>query len=119
VVTIGLGGIYTEVLRDVASHIGPISESQARQLVASLKCYPILAGARGRAPADIDALVDVIQRLARLGQDADQTLAEVEINPLVVVPRGRGVRALDALITMLPDAAPASDGSTQELAHVH
>nr|MBF0683419.1 acetate--CoA ligase family protein [Pseudomonas sp.] len=115
VVTVGLGGIYTEVLRDVASHIGLVGESDARRLLTSLKAYPILAGARGREPADVDALVDVIQKISLLGLHFADSVAEVEVNPLVVLPQGRGVRALDALITRLPagkadvdDAAGAS-----------
>lgn len=108
VLTVGLGGIYTEVLRDVASHIGHIGEADARRLVMSLKAYPILAGTRGREAADIDALVDVMQKVAMLGVHFADSIAELEINPLVVLPKGQGVRALDALITRLPAAEKRS-----------
>jgi len=99
VLTVGLGGIHTEVLRDVASHVGLVAEADARRMLASLKAYPILTGVRGRARADIDALVDVMQKVSLLGMQCSDAIAEIEINPLAVLSEGRGVRALDALIT--------------------
>jgi succinyl-CoA synthetase beta subunit len=58
----------------------------------------VLAGARGKAPADIDALADAIQRLSALAMDLKDSLAELDINPLFVMDKGRGVKAADALI---------------------
>jgi hypothetical protein len=56
-----------------------------------------LRGARGRPPADEEALIDVLVRVARLGYDLGDALSELDLNPLLVLPRGEGVLAVDAL----------------------
>jgi acetate---CoA ligase (ADP-forming) len=65
-------------------------------MLRELKGYPLLEGARGAKPADIDALVDVIVKVGRLAQDLADDVVELDINPLVVRPRG--AVALDALV---------------------
>jgi len=101
VVMVGLGGVFIEVLRDVAFRVPPFSRSEARRMVGELKGAPLLAGgagARGRPPADVDALVDVVMRVQRLALDLHDEVAEIDINPLAVLPRGQGAIALDALV---------------------
>jgi acyl-CoA synthetase (NDP forming) len=97
-VMFGLGGIFAEVLKDVAFRLAPVTPSVAREMIEEIKGYPILAGARGKAPADVDALADAIVRLSALAMDLEDTLAELDINPLFVLDRGNGVKAADALI---------------------
>ncbi|MBS1218550.1 MAG: CoA-binding domain protein [Proteobacteria bacterium] len=99
-VMFGLGGIFAEVLKDVAFRLAPITPAIAREMVEEIKGYPLLAGARGKPPADVDALVDALVRLSALAVDLQQQVAELDINPLLVMPRGQGVRAADALIRM-------------------
>ncbi len=94
----GLGGIFTEILQDVAFRLAPITPSVAHEMIRQVKGYPLLAGARGRPPCDIDALADVLVRLSALAIDLQTHLAELDINPLFVLPAGRGVKAGDALI---------------------
>lgn len=101
-VTVGLGGVLVEVLRDSAVRVPPFGEDQARALLGELRGASLLDGVRGRPRADIDALVEVILRVQRmaleLGRDEGSGgLAELDINPLVVLPRGQGAVALDAL----------------------
>jgi acyl-CoA synthetase (NDP forming) len=67
-------------------------------MIEEIKGYPVLAGARGQAPADIDALADAIVKLSALAIDLKDSLAELDINPLFVMEKGKGVKAADALI---------------------
>ena len=97
-VMFGLGGIFAEVLKDVAFRLAPVTPAVAREMIAEIKGYPVLAGARGKAPADIDALADAIVRLSAAAVDLRGELAELDINPLFVMEKGRGVIAADALI---------------------
>ncbi|MER5432670.1 acetate--CoA ligase family protein [Streptomyces sp. NPDC002588] len=96
-VTVGLGGVLVEVLRDVAVGVPPFGEDQARDLLGRLRGRALLDGVRGRPPADVDALVEVILRVQRMALELGDDLAELDINPLVVLPRGQGAVALDAL----------------------
>jgi acyl-CoA synthetase (NDP forming) len=96
VVMAGLGGVFVEVLKDVAFRVPPFDKTEARRMVEELQGLPLLQGARGRAKADIGALVDVIMKVQRLAVDLAADVAELDINPLVVRPRG--AVALDALI---------------------
>ena len=100
-VMFGLGGIFAEVLKDVAFRLAPVTPSMAREMIAEIKGYPVLAGARGRVPADIDALADAIVKLSALAVDLKDHVAELDINPLFVFERGKGVKAADALIRPL------------------
>jgi acyl-CoA synthetase (NDP forming) len=93
----GLGGVLVEVLHDVAFRVPPFSRDEARRMVGELRGYPLLRGVRGRAPADVAALVDVIMKVQRMGVDLADELAELDVNPVVVRPRGQGAIALDAL----------------------
>jgi acyl-CoA synthetase (NDP forming) len=97
-VMFGLGGIFAEVLKDVSFRLAPVTPSVAREMVEEIAGYPVLAGARGRPRADVDALVDAIVRLSALAIDLKDHVGELDINPLFVFPAGRGVKAADALI---------------------
>ena len=97
-VMFGLGGIFAEVLKDVSFRLAPVTRSVAREMVEEIAGYPLLAGARGKPPADVDALVDAIVRLSALAVDLKDCVAELDINPLFVFAEGHGVKAADALI---------------------
>ncbi|WP_262063402.1 acetate--CoA ligase family protein [Streptomyces sp. STR69] len=96
-VTVGLGGVLVEVLRDVAVRVPPFGEDQAADILGELRGRPLLDGVRGRPPADLDALVEVILRVQRMALELGDVLSELDINPLMVLPRGQGAVALDAL----------------------
>jgi succinyl-CoA synthetase beta subunit len=93
-VTLGPGGVMTELLRDTAHLLAPVTIDEVRTALTRLRTYPVLDGFRGRAPADIDALAALVVSLA----DAvvgDTGVVEVELNPVLV---GRdGAVAADAL----------------------
>jgi acyl-CoA synthetase (NDP forming) len=97
-VMFGVGGIFAEVLKDVAFRLAPVTPSAAREMVEETAGHPVLAGARGRPRADVDALVDAIVRLSALALDLKDHVAELDINPLFVFAEGKGVKAADALI---------------------
>jgi acetyl-CoA synthetase (ADP-forming) len=86
-VMVGLGGIFVEVLQDVAFRLCPIIERDARDMLDELKGSALLRGARGGEPANIDAIVDVLLRVGGEGglmlRGADE-VAEIDINPLIV-----------------------------------
>jgi acyl-CoA synthetase (NDP forming) len=96
VVTVGLGGIFVEVLGDVTSRVPPFSADEARRALHELQGYALLEGPRGAKPSDVDALVETIMKVQRLALDLAGDVRELDINPLVVKPRG--VVALDALV---------------------
>jgi acyl-CoA synthetase (NDP forming) len=97
-VMFGLGGIFAEVLKDVSFRLAPVTPSVAREMVEEIAGYPVLAGARGKPRADVDALVDAILRLSALAVDLKDSISELDVNPLFVLPFGHGVKAADALI---------------------
>ncbi|MFJ9867392.1 acetate--CoA ligase family protein [Streptomyces sp. NPDC101165] len=97
-VTVGLGGVLVEVLRDAAVRVPPFGEEQARDMFAELRGRALLDGVRGRPPADLDALVEVVLRVQRMALELGEQIAELDINPLMVLPRGQGAVALDALV---------------------
>jgi acetyltransferase len=104
VVTFGLGGIFVEIMRDVTQRIAPLSPNDINTMIQSIKAYPILTGARGRRPADIAALKDVIGKLSQMAIDFPE-LSEFEMNPVIVGDEGQGASAVDALATIRRETA--------------
>ncbi|MEV7190952.1 acetate--CoA ligase family protein [Streptomyces sp. NPDC093510] len=96
-VTAGLGGVLVEVLQDTAVRVPPFGEEQAKTMLSELRGRALLDGVRGAAPADVDALVEVVLRVQRMALELGDEIAELDINPLMVLPRGQGAVALDAL----------------------
>ncbi len=95
---VGLGGIFTEILKDVVFRFGNLSEADAHDMIEELKGAGILKGARGKPPADVTALAAAISRVSILAVDLKDELAELDINPLFVLPGAGGVKAGDVLI---------------------
>ncbi len=93
----GLGGIYVEVLKDVVFRLCPVTEADAREMISEIRSYALLRGARGRKPADIDAVIDVLARVSRLVSDFPDIM-ELDINPLFVFDKGHGAVAADIRI---------------------
>ncbi len=87
VLMFGLGGTYVEVLKDVSFALCPVSDVRARELIREIKGWPILAGVRGQAGIDEQALVELIQRISQLALERPE-IAELEINPLLCFPDG-------------------------------
>ena len=94
----GLGGIFVEVLKDVTFRIIPITERDARKMITEIKSYPILAGARGEEPADIDAIVELLLKVSELVDDLRDYIKEMDLNPVFVYKKGEGAVIVDARI---------------------
>ncbi|MCE0762390.1 acetate--CoA ligase family protein [Pseudonocardia kujensis] len=94
VITVGLGGVATEVHRDLATALGPLDHDAALALLRTLRSWPLLAGHRGSPPLDVDAAAAAVVAVSRAA--AHPRVAELEINPLIV---GReGAVAVDVLL---------------------
>ncbi|MFN4179755.1 MAG: acetate--CoA ligase alpha subunit [Armatimonadota bacterium] len=93
----GLGGIYVEVLKDVTFRFAPVRELGAYRMVRDIKTYRLLEGVRGEPPADIDKIVECIERLSQLAMEQD-LIEELDINPLIVYPQGEGAVVVDVRI---------------------
>lgn len=94
--TIGAGGILTEILQDSAALTLPTRKSDIERALKTLKTYKLLQGYRGKPGADIQGLVDYIFRLAEFVETHKNSLVELDINPLAVGPEQ--IMALDTLI---------------------
>lgn len=95
----GLGGIYVEVLRDVAFRLAPVRELGALRMVEGIRAYKLLEGVRGEPPADIAAIVECIERLSQLAME-QEAVDELDINPLIVYPKGKGAVVADVRIAV-------------------
>jgi acyl-CoA synthetase (NDP forming) len=99
VLMFGLGGIHVEVLRDVSLRALPASREEVAAMVREIRALPLLQGARGRPPVDIEALVDALMALSGFALAAGDSLDSAEINPLLARPWAEGgCLALDALV---------------------
>jgi acyl-CoA synthetase (NDP forming) len=94
----GLGGVLVEVLEDVVFRVVPLSEQDAREMLAEIKGVAVLKGFRGAPPANEAALIDAILRLSGLAAAFHDTIREIDINPLVVTPTN--AFAVDGVLTM-------------------
>jgi acetyl-CoA synthetase (ADP-forming) len=100
-VLVGFGGVMVEVLEDVQLALAPVSKDEALAMLRRLKLWPVLAGARGRAKLDVDAVADVLVRLSWLATDLGEGFGDLEANPLMVREAGKGVTAADARGTLV------------------
>ncbi len=87
VVAFGLGGIYTEVWRDLSLRVAPVDLQEARKMICGISAYPILTGVRGEAASDLEALAEAIVAVSQLPFRAPE-IDELDCNPVFVLPRG-------------------------------
>jgi acetate---CoA ligase (ADP-forming) len=97
-VMVGLGGITTELFRDVIYRPAPVSAAEAAAMLDELKAAPLLKGFRGAAKADISALSQLIAQVSLLAERLRADIGEIELNPVLVHPEGQGVTIVDALV---------------------
>ncbi|MFF6995516.1 GNAT family N-acetyltransferase [Streptomyces sp. NPDC008313] len=98
-VVFGLGGTATEVLADHTARLAPLTDHDAHDLITAPRCAPLLFGALGGGPVDLEGLEQVLHRLSRMATDLPQ-LAEADFNPVLATPGGATV--LDARVRLLP-----------------
>lgn len=100
VVTIGAGGIATELHRDIRHVLAPLDPATALAALRELAIWPLLHGFRGRAPADVAALAALIVAVGDIACAEADRIAEIELNPVIVHEAGAGCTIIDALITL-------------------
>jgi acetyltransferase len=98
-VMFGLGGIYVEVLRDVSFRVAPFGERHARDMVEEIRSAPLLHGARGETPCDLDAIVNCLLVVSQMVTEFPEIVG-MDVNPLKVGAPGSGAVAVDARITI-------------------
>ena len=101
-ILVGMGGIFAEVMEDTVLASPVATPAAAAALIQRLKGAPLLTGARGRAPADIDAVADLIVALSKFAVQYGDAIAAIDLNPVIVHPAGHGVSVVDALIEPSP-----------------
>jgi acetate---CoA ligase (ADP-forming) len=97
-IMVGLGGITTELFRDVIYRPAPVSAVEASAMLDSLKAAPLLKGFRGAAKADVAALAELISQVSVLAAQHAKEISEIELNPVLVHAEGQGVTIVDALV---------------------
>ncbi|QDZ00366.1 acetate--CoA ligase family protein [Nitratireductor mangrovi] len=103
VVMFGLGGIFVEVLKDVAFRVAPFDTAEAHRMIREIRGHSMLEGVRGAPAADVNALAELLSALSRFAAANAAAIASIDLNPVRVLDAGKGVVALDALI--VPRAA--------------
>ncbi len=112
----GLGGIFVEVMQDVVFRILPITDVEAREMVHSIRGYPLLAGARGKPKADEEFLAESLLRLGQLAGDFPR-IEQVDFNPFIIGPDRESSFVVDARVRMnAPSAAAPSPAGRWERA---
>ena len=95
IVMFGLGGIYVEVLKDAGFKLTPVTQHEAREMIESIKAYSVLSGVRGQTGTDLDALVEMIQRVSQMLTENPE-IRELDINPAFA--SARGIKAADVRV---------------------
>lgn len=93
-IMVGLGGIYTEIFKDITFRIAPFGIDEANKMIEELKIYPMIKGVRGQKPLDQKALADLLVKFADFSL-AYPEIAEIDFNPVMVLERGKGVKIVD------------------------
>ncbi len=97
----GLGGIYVEVMKDVSFRILPLTDQGARDMIRSLRSFPLLNGFRGAPAANQEVLVETLLRLSQLVRDF-HCFSEIDINPFIASPDKKDCAAVDARFIIRP-----------------
>jgi acyl-CoA synthetase (NDP forming) len=96
-VMFGLGGIFTEILRDIAFRVAPLEKRDALDMTQEIKAHKILGAVRGMPAADLDLLCDILVKVGEIGLE-NEFIQEIDINPLIL--SGAKPVAVDALIVL-------------------
>ena len=97
----GLGGIYVEVMKDVSFRINPLTDEGAKEMIRSLRSYPLLTGFRGAPPVDLETVEETLLRLSQLVKDF-HCFSEIDINPFIASPDKSKCKAVDARFIVKP-----------------
>jgi acetate---CoA ligase (ADP-forming) len=98
VVMVGLGGIFVEALDDVAFRLAPVDRAEAVQMIGELRSHRLFQGVRGRPPADLEALSQVVVGVSLLAADRAE-IAEIDLNPVFALAAGAAVADARVVLT--------------------
>ena len=96
-VMFGLGGIFTEILKDISFRVAPLQKRDALEMMGDIKGHKILENVRGMEAADVDALADILIRVGQIGL-GNEKVKEIDINPVII--SGTKPVAVDALVVL-------------------
>ncbi len=98
-VMFGLGGVYVEVLKDIAFRSFPLSREETLNMIGQINSYPLLLGVRGESRKDIDEVANTIIKVGWILHNCS-AISDIEVNPLMVYDHGEGVKAVDVRILL-------------------
>lgn len=96
----GLGGVFVEIFKDASLYPAPLNHQEARQMITSLKAFPLLNGYRGSKKLDLDALANLIVKIADFAVKNKDRIKEVDINPVFLYEEGKSYSIADALVLL-------------------
>lgn len=99
IIMFGLGGIYTNIFRDVSFRLTPLSVYEAKEMITETKAYTLLRGYRGEQPSDISSIINILLRVSQLVTEIPD-IVEMDINPLFVYSEGMGSLAIDVKVVL-------------------
>lgn len=99
-VMFGLGGIFVEVLKDVTFAVSPVTHNEALKMQSAIRGAKILAGARGEAPRDREAMARTISLYSQMILDLKDEIAETDANPIMLYEEGKGLKIVDARVIL-------------------
>lgn len=101
-VAFGLGGVHVEILADICFRVTPLTDRDVDEMIRGIRGHRLLQGYRGHAPADIEAIKEILLRISLLVEDVPEIL-ELDLNPIFALEPGKGCRIVDARIQVEPD----------------
>jgi acyl-CoA synthetase (NDP forming) len=87
VLMLGLGGVFTEVFRDVSFRVSPLRKSDVYEMIEELRSTPLLKGFRGLPPVDLESIVDIVLKLEKIMKDHEE-IESADLNPVFAYPNG-------------------------------
>jgi acetyltransferase len=99
IIMVGLGGIYVEVMKDVAFRAYPLNRREILSMISEIRSYPLLLGVRGEKTKDIESVVDINLKLGAIVHKC-RGISDIEVNPVVVYEKGKGAKAVDTRILL-------------------
>jgi acyl-CoA synthetase (NDP forming) len=106
-IMVGMGGIYVEVLKDVAFRLAPVSDTDAHSMLENLRGYPILKGIRGETSVHFEYLYEQIERLSALAVEFPE-ISEMDMNPVLFFSKKEQCMVVDARMSVAPSITTES-----------
>ena len=101
-VVVGIGGIFSEVLHDIAIRVAPLTNFDANEMLDELRSRAMLDGVRGLGAVKKSALIDILIKLSDMAIHHSERIAELDINPLIIKDDGQSLFAVDVLVKAKP-----------------